>query len=261
MVRIEVHAPLGLDVELGERLQRRFELDDAWVSTASPTSERDRLQELGRVGATIFTDGVTPDSMLGVSWGRTMHALVSALPTLPPCGAVQVAGGLPDDAMDGASSLIRTLHQRAGGELYLLHAPLVVADSVTASRLRKDPTISATLATYSSLTAVVHGVGAWEPETSLVTRVLSDRDRRHLRQKNAVAEVCGLFLAGDGEVVHGPLTERTLAINEQHLRAAPRVLAVAGGAPKAVAIRALLLSGLCTQLVTDAEAAAAMLAM
>src|SRR5690606_22114099 len=101
-----------------------------------------------------------PGRAIGIAWGRSMRALVDALPALPACPVVQVAGGLPHDSDDSAADLVRRLAQLGGGQAHLLHAPLFVGDGAVAASLRAEPAIATTLERCSQLHLVLLGVGA-----------------------------------------------------------------------------------------------------
>lgn len=260
LVRIEVTSPFGVALELGQRLREAFDLNDAWVLDTFDVAAPELRAELGRLAARMVAGTVESDDVLGIAWGQTMRALVEALPPLPPCPAVQIAGGLPSDPQEDAVALVRRLADHTGGPAYPLHAPLFVTRDRIADSLRAEPQIAATLAMFPRLTKVAVGVGAWDPETSPVAAALLPADREHLREARAVAEVCGLFLTADGTVIDGPLARRSLAVGFEQLRAGPQVFVVAGGREKAAAIRAVLGAGICANLVTDRAAAEVLLA-
>lgn len=258
LVQIDVRAPLVIDVEISDQLQRTFGLKEAWVVTDTELHGRETHGRLGEVGALMLTETAKADDAIGIAWGRTMRALVDAAHGLPSCPTIQVAGGLPDDSGDGAAELVRRLAQISGGRPYLLHAPLFVADPSIAASLRAEPAIARTLDRFGDLRTVLLGVGRWDAERSAVARTLKPRDIKALDKAGTVAELCGLFLAEDGSSTLPELAERAVAISERHLRDVPDVIVVAGGREKAQAIAAVVRSGLCTRLVTDPAGASAL---
>ena len=259
IVRIEIVPPFGVDAELGQRLADAYGLDEAWVLDAGDAGEEDLRKELGRLGALMLADLIAPGDVLGVAWGGTMRALVDALPPLPECTVVQVAGGLPGGAHDSSLELVLRVAARTSGEVYQLHAPLYVADPATAASLRGEPQIARTLAMFSRLTTVAMGLGPWD-RRSPVAAVLTPGDLDLLEGAGVVAEVCGLFVASDGTVIDGGLARRAMTVTLEQLRATPNVLGVAGGRRKAAAFQAVLAAGILTRVVTDRAAAGAALA-
>lgn len=240
VVRVEINAPHGVDTALGQRLRERYGLTQAWVVDVP----HDQIvAELGRVAAMVLADLVTADDVLGISWGRTMRAVVDALPTLPPCPVVQVAGGLPDRLGDGAVELVRRIADLTGGPAYPLHAPLFVTEQGVADQLRAEPVLTQTFAMFARLTVVAMGIGN---ETSPVAMTLP-------QPASVTAEMCGLLIADNGAVLRTPAT--TMALSREELSHTRHVLAVAGGPDKSPAVAAALRTGLISHLVTDRSAA------
>ena len=75
-----------------------------------------------------------------------------------------------------------------------------------------------------------------------------------------VADIAGILLTEEGLPVDEAFQERCIGISFEQLRAVPRVVAVAAGASKAAAVRAVARAGLISELVTDHALAEAVLA-
>lgn len=260
LVRIEIAAPLSLDVKLGRLVRDAYGLADAWVVDLDERAPDPVARRLGQVGATMVAALVVSDKPVGIAWGRTMRALADSITDLPRCPVVQIAGGIRGDLDDDAAVVARQLARASGGPAHLLHAPLFVADAHVAAGLRAERTVSLTLERFEELQLVIVGVGAWHAASGLATTVLLQDDVDHLSEQGAVAEFCGVFLAEDGSEVGTRLDGRALAISAAQLRAVPCVVAVAGGPGKELAVQAVARSGLCTHLVTDRVVAEALLA-
>lgn len=86
---------------------------------------------------------------------------------------------------------------------------------------------------------------------------LGERDA--LMARGVVAELGAVLLDRQGRVVHA-LDDRLVGITADHLRQVPVKVAVGGGAGKTQAVLAVLRSGLCDVIVTDAHSARAALA-
>lgn len=250
IVEITVHSPLGIDHELSRGLMSAYGLTDARVIDDGVAHPDELMSKLGRAAAVMLGDLVSPRSVLGVSWGHTVRAVVDATTTLPECTIVQIAGGLPDRLEQGAGELVRRLAERTTASVYPLHAPLYVSDAITAVQLRGEQQIARTLAMFDRLSTVVFGVGSWSANSAIAS-VLGPEDRRHLERQGVVAEACGMFLTDDGAVVVDELAQKIIAISAKQLEAVPVVLAVAGGEAKNAAVRATLRSRLVSHLVTD----------
>jgi len=89
---------------------------------------------------------------------------------------------------------------------------------------------------------------------------LSDHDGARLLSRGVVAEFAATLVTDAGEIVHD-IDSRCLAISDEQIRAIPTRIAVAGGANKTRAIRAVLTSKLINGLVTDSITAQRLLAV
>jgi DNA-binding transcriptional regulator LsrR (DeoR family) len=262
VVRIEIDPHPEIDVTLSQELARAHGIRSAVVVRMIDGPEEFRRAQLGRACAALLAETLESSDVLGISWGRTLHAMVGHLPKLPACAVVQIVGSVPTLELDVNSlELVRRVAERATGPVYPLHVPLIVDTPETAAALRRDPHVTRTLAMFDGLTKAVVGIGAWAPGGSTVRAALDDDDVRATDAAGCVADVCSIVLAADGTELHAAgLPDRCIAIRSEQLRRVPDVLAIAGGAAKVPAIRAALRSGLIHRLVTNEEAACLLLA-
>jgi DNA-binding transcriptional regulator LsrR (DeoR family) len=257
IVRIEIDPLPELDLDLGDALARRHGIRGAVVVRSGVGSDELRLAQLGRAAAAVLGDVLEASDVVGISWGRTLHALVGQLPRLPACTVVQLVGSVPTLQLEVNSiELVRRIAERATGPVFPLHVPLIVGSAEMADALTSDSMAAATLDQFDSLTRAVVGIGAWTPGASTIRAALSDADARTVDAAGGIADIASIVLDADGDQVRAAgLPERCIAIREDQLRRVPDVIAIAGGADKAPAIRAALRSGLIHRLVTDEEAA------
>ena len=257
IVRIEIGSPSGIDIELSSRLAARHGLRDALVVRLIDGPEEFKREQLGMACAELLTQTLEASDVLGISWGRTLHAMVAHLSRLPACTVVQIVGGVPTLELDvNSMELVRRVADCAGGPVYPLHVPLLVDSPEMASALRSDPHVRKTVAMFDRLTRAVVGVGAWTASGSTVRAALPEEIALELDAAGAVADVCSTVLDAEGrEMRAAGLPGRFIAISRDQLEAVPDVIAIAGGAAKAPAILAALRSGLIHRLITDEEAA------
>jgi DNA-binding transcriptional regulator LsrR (DeoR family) len=257
VVRIEITAPAELNVDLSIELASRYGLRQAVAVRLSERREGTLRDELGRTAAELLGEIVEPDDVLGISWGRTLHAVVENLGRLPGCAVVQMVGSVPTlDLEVNSLELVRRLAEAANGPVYPLHVPLLVDTPEMAEALRREPHVARTVAMFGRVTKAVVGIGAWVPGGSSIRAALPEALVAELDGTGAVADVCSTLLDDSGhELESTSLRRRLIAIGLQQLEAIPDVMAIAGGAAKARAIRAALESGLVHRLVTDEDAA------
>lgn len=259
VLRISVGAPQALGRDDVAELRLRYGLRDVHCVTlpegdADPHALRSAL---AREAATYLAAHVRPGEVLGFASGRTLAAIPEHLRELPQCDVVQLTG-LAGPPGETAGDLVRTISAISGGEPASLYVPLVASDAEAASMLRRQPGVAHTLARMGEVTRAVLAVGSWNPVVSQLAESISDDAAGGLIASGVRADVAAaLFDAAGGRV--SALDARTIAIPFDQLRAVPEIMVVAGGAEKHAALRAVLMAGFVTTLITDRAAALALL--
>ncbi len=260
LVRIELHSPGAIDLDLSVALKTAYALRHSVVIDSPEDDDALLRANLGRAAAELLTEIVGPDDVLGLAWARSLMAMRAELTQLASCPVVQLTGALSRPDVDESSiELVRDVARIAGGLAYYFYAPMIVADAVTAQALRAQPEIARAMSRFPDVTKAVVGVGAWRAEQSTVADAVSPRERREIRDLGVRVEVCGVQLDAAGTVLTTPLTARLIGIDATALLAIPDVIAIAYGAPKAEAVRSAVRSGIVSSLVTHAGMASALL--
>lgn len=257
IVRIEIDPAPGVDAAISGELAAAYGIRSAIVVQAVAGPPDFTRAQLGAAAADLVAETVEAADVIGISWGRTLRAMVEQLPRLPACTVVQLVGSVPSMDLDmNALELVRRMTLLGAGRVFPLHVPLIVDTAGTADRLREDPHAAQTFATFPRVTRAIVGIGAWTAGESTLRSAVSAADAAGIDRAGAVADVCSMLLDADGrEVRAAGLPGRCLAIRADELRRVPDVLAVADGAAKVPAIRAALRSGLVHRLVTTEETA------
>lgn len=259
IVKIEVVPPANVDLDLSEEISRRFGVRQALVVRSDENDDdrpaRDR--RLGVACASVLSEMLTEESVLGVSWGQTLHALVDVLPELPRTEVVQMVGGVPNAALHlNSMELVRRLGECTGGVVRALHAPLVVSDAAVAAGLKADQHVKETFEAFGRITHALVGVGSWDGDRSALKGMLPEDLVATLTGRGAVADVCSTVIDATGRALEvDRLEAHCLSVTERQLRQIPDVTAIAGGAEKARAIAAAVRAGLVHRLIIDTGAA------
>lgn len=257
IVRIDVRFPEAVSGPDPQQLAAELGVGRVRIS---PTGADDRStrEALGRSAAGELMAAAFDGATLGVSWSRTLDLAAGYVTDLPPCSIVQLAGALPVPGSGNSLELIQSLGRLDGVDTWPLWAPLVVENAATAQSLRRLPEIGGTLAQAGALDAAIVAVGAWQPGLSTVWDRVDNRLRLEAARAGAVAECSGRLLDAAGQPVVSELDERVLAVTIDQLQHTPLVVAVARGAARADAVRAVLAAGFVTTLLVDGELAAAL---
>ena len=260
VVQIIVHSAEREHAGLESSLERAFGLREAIVVSPPDDGPDATARHLGAVAAAYLQRALADGDVVGLSWGRTVHALVSSVQPRLAEGArvVQIIGGAgaPEDDAH-AADVSRRLAQALGSQLTLLPAPWLVASAEARRALVSDPYVRAAFDQFGGLSLAFVGVGPLDANRGLdVEPGLADA----LREAGAVGDVAMCFFDRDGQPVEAPVEGRTLGISFDDLRGTGRVVGVAGGVDKHEAVRGALRTGVLDVLVTDAATAAAALA-
>jgi DNA-binding transcriptional regulator LsrR (DeoR family) len=262
LVRFEVSSAANTDTTLSAEVERAFGLERALVVADLDGPEEAVREALAGVAAAGIAELVQAPDVIGISWGRTLDALVAQLPRLKARRVVQVVGGMATlESAAGGVDLVRRLALRADAEGFALVAPLIVATAAGGESLRREPMIADTLRMIDEVTIALAGIGSWGPPSSRLMESFDDRETGRYVEQGVVADICGIMVRRDGTLLgSADLDARRIGILPEQLQAVPRVVAVAGGREKHEAIPAVLRSGLVDVLITDAGSARAALA-
>lgn len=258
LVRIEINTDAAIDADLSERLRRAYGLRRALVATGSFTDFDGLRHGLGRVAADLLSEVVTESDVLGVGWGRTLDAMAQHVRDLPACTIVQMSG-VVGDVQASSVDLVRQLTSVSRGPQYPIYAPLIMSDQRMKAALARQPGVATAMDLWKRITVAVVAVGSLDLTGSQVYAMLSDQGRAELDSLNVAAELCAIQFDAAGRPVRTNYSGRTLAISYRELSAVDEVIAIAGGHQKVEAIRASLISGVVTSLVTDRETAISLL--
>lgn len=265
LVTVQLNPDLLRGVSQAQALEERFDLAGAHVIPSLP-ADRDNSeglrQRLGNAGASVLATMLTPATVLGIAWGRTMADLAKALPKrdMPDVRVVQISGSsLGDDATSPEACTVH-IATRLGAHCHNFHAPAVVSSAELRDLLMQEIPLAQHFSRVHSCAAVVFGVGEltdttrWADGDQMIRPVAADYLAR-----GSAGILIGRFIDANGQAVAGPLSGRQIGMELDDLVRIETRLCVAGDVAKAPAIRAALAGGYVTHLVTDSATAGLLL--
>ena len=153
-----------------------------------------------------------------------------------------------------AADATRQLAALTGAQPLFLRIPGVVPNvQVRETRLAYDADARRALALLDQMQMALVGIGTCEIVEPLVAgdNFFTTDQFAEATRLGAVGQVNLRFIAADGSPVASELDDLVVGVTLEQLHRTPRVLAVAGGPSKYLAIRAALLGGWVNALVTD----------
>jgi DNA-binding transcriptional regulator LsrR (DeoR family) len=220
-------------------------------------------ERVGRAAARLLVERLRPDDVLGVSWGRTVLALSQAMQAkaLPGVSVVQITGSAIGTYRFSAELCASNIANRIGGRCVYLHAPGILSNREMKRMLMREPTLIEQFRIMGTCNKISYGVGSVAASsTAFDTGFLSPEEAAPYLARGAVAVLAGRFVDARGRAVAGELDDRMIGMTVQEIAKIPERICVAAGHDKAEAIRALLVGGYITTLVTDEETARNLLA-
>ncbi|TFD48845.1 sugar-binding transcriptional regulator [Cryobacterium frigoriphilum] len=270
-IRIEIVHPRARRPALERRLREKIGLHDAIVVSTAGIDAFDNaaaaaveLQSRTAHAAAEYLTALRPaPRTLGVSWGHTLHAVAHHLGQGWAHGVavVQINGSVSLTRSAGvAAQAAVAIAQKGAGTATLLPSPAILERRETRLAIESDRTVAAVLAEAAGASAYLFSAGqADENSVHVASGYLSVDEMAALVAHGAVGDVVGRYINARGDIVDAELDDRTLGIRLQQLRAAAVTIAVISGAAKHEIARAVVVSGLCTVLVTDEDTALALL--
>jgi DNA-binding transcriptional regulator LsrR (DeoR family) len=256
LVRIELHYEGEIDLDLSVRLGTQYGLRRCLVIDSPEDDEALLRTNVGRVAAGLLAEIVDKDDVLGLAWSRTLMAMRSALTALAPCAVVQLTGALwRPDVDEGSIELVRDVARIANGPAFCFYAPMILPEAGTARSLRAQTEVAQAIDRFGELTKAIVTIGAWARGQSTVADAISETEFAQHERLGTCAELCGIQLDSEGNVLTTALSERIVGIGPEQLRAVPEIVAIAYGTPKARAVRAAVRGGFVTSLITHGSLA------
>lgn len=261
IVQITVSTPRHLFSDLETRLEKTYGLDEVIVVEAHTDDSRENIiHELGVAAAGYLERSVTAETILGISWGSTLHSMVAALHSkhLPKTKVVQIIGGLGQpEAEVHATDLCHRLARSLGSQLTLLPVPGIVASQQACHVLLSDLYIRQVIEMFNHLDIAFVGIGAPHPNSVLIrdSSILSSAELDCLLQNGAVGDIALRFFDAQGGPVQSDIDQRVIGITFEQLKRTPRVVGIAGGPEKFQAILGVLRGKLVNVLITDSKTA------
>lgn len=256
LVQITINSKIASCTELEQRLIERYGLADAIVV---PTPDRaEHVRDAIAVGAgTYLSKTITDGLTVGISWGRTLRAVLRSIQgrKFESLSIVALLGGLSHVSGINTFEIVSDLAGLFNADQHFFAAPIYASSEKARDVILQQDAIRETYEKARKVDLAIITVGEMV-ESLLVTYGLGGGDQvRTLMAAGAVGDVIGHFIDADGAIVDHPLNRRTVGISLEDLRGIRKVVLVAGGRKKLDIIRAALRGRYATVLVTDEHSA------
>ena len=212
---------------------------------------------LGKEGSQLLANLVQANSKIAITGGSSVAALAPYLQPenhLKSAQFIAARGGIGEEMSQQANVLAAQFAKACHATYKTLFLPEFLSEQAYVA-MKAEPSVQEIIRLYEQVNVVIHGIGTAQEMAE--KRGSSEEETALLREKGAVAEAFGYYFNEEGEIVH---QLHTICIQPEHVKNSDHVIAIAGGAHKAKAIKAYLkCAAKQTILIIDEEAAKAML--
>jgi DNA-binding transcriptional regulator LsrR (DeoR family) len=235
-VKVTIDGAMIECVELENRLATRFGLD---ICEVAPDLEA---------------------RVIGLGHGRTLAATVQQLPRLdaPTLKFVSLFGGLTRNYSANPHDVMHRIAEKTGARAYVMPVPFFANTANDREVLLAQRGVAEVFQLANGSSLKLTGIGTVDDNAQLVTSgMIEPKEARAIHAAGGVGELLGHFFDAQGRLLHTALTARTLTV--AFAADKDQIVAVAGGADKVQAIKAVLLSRHLKGLITDERTAKALL--
>ena len=260
VVKVTIDGEIVECAELEDQLCTRYGLD--FCEVAPDLGEENLpLRALGLAGAAFLRReierGDTP--VIGLGHGRTLAAAIHEMPRIDATGIrfVSLLGGLTRHYAANPHDVMHRLAAKTGAQAYVLPVPFFANSAEDRAVLLAQPGVREIFDMSGGAGLKLVGIGTADSGAQLVASgMIEPREIAEINAAGGAGEMLGHFFDAQGGVLETTLTARTLSV-ELNTRDDSRIVAIAGGAEKVGAVRAVLRSGWLRGLITDEATARA----
>jgi len=261
IVRISIASKLAENVDLEERLKKRFGLAEAEVVLSLTDGETELAEVLGAAACEPLTrhfrDGVT----VGVGWGVTLKAFAEAMPEtqLQDAAVVSMLGSLTRRSSMDAFEAATTLSARLHAECFHLPGPILCDSEASRDTLMRQPMLQDVLNQALQADIAVISVGGLDSGTIRRMRFVDEAEFQDVLAAGAIGNFLGHYIDDEASIIDHPVNQRVIGVKPQDLTQIPHRIMISGGPNKVRALAAILRRQLLTGIVTDQKTAHALL--
>jgi len=263
-VRISIHSPFSLCIELEEALRTRFGLTT--VSIAPRAAAEDHAQQVVAAQLGSYWSRLLADSAIdhfGIAWGNTLHYGVRAVKPVrrrPRLNVVSVMGGLPKGSDVNSFEITARLAELYGATPNYLTAPVYASTESSRDTIVAQDVFQHSLSAIRRCDAITTSVGDMSPRSLLIRDGLpGDVAVQELEAQGAVGDIMGHFIDAKGRPISHEINQRVIGIDPWEFRGKSNIALASGGTHKVSIIHAALRTGIYDTFISEQRTATALL--
>lgn len=254
IVSIHIHGYEQENTEYERILEESFGLKQA-IIVSDYGDSKFAIHKVANVAAQHLERTIQQGDVIGVSWGRTLAAVIREMEyqRKSECRVVQLVGAQNmHQFLLKSDEIAREMANKLDCPSYILYAPVVVAREETKEMLLGERTIQESFNLMKKCRIGLFGIGQLTEDAVMCkTGHISREDLGKLRADGFCADIGMNPVRADGSWNNCYLEKRLLNADMECIRNMDNVIAVACGTEKAEAILAVLNSGVLDTLIMD----------
>ena len=260
IVEIKVNHSNERDTILENELKKHYPtLRKAIVVNTRYSAYIDGVLQLGKAGATYLQKLLKPETVIGITWGKTVYSAVSQLVSAVhnPVTAVQLTGYMKSSnlAVD-SRELVRTVASVYNGNYYYLDAPIYIRNQKILSILYEEPTSRETMKQMKQMDVILSGIGSRSSlplANPIFKEYLTGTDK--IAEKDCIGSLYGYVLNRSGTLADIELNQKRMGASFEDIMNVPHRIVIANGRHKAECISRALEQSLFNELIIDSDTA------
>lgn len=267
IVQIRVVAPGEEVSELGDKIKQRYpHLHNVIVVPVFDANADAVRMIIGRYAANYLGQIIEPNQKLALGCGRSLRAMVKALPKhkIPGITIVQAMGNLGHEAYDiDYNEIAREAAETLGGRVFYLSAPAILGQGSgpATNFVESNPMVQETLAHACQADIYVVGLGSLESDMVYTHFGLVKQNELDELIGYAVGDICGRFFDINGWEHRSVFSERVVGISLDDLKDAQFSIGVAGGPDKVAPLLGAIRGRFINVLISDEQTIHSVLAL
>lgn len=263
LVRVWIEHPIARCLDLAAALTARFGLVRAEVVPTDPGSEGGTVG-IAEAGAAEISRWLKREQpiVMAVGTGRTLKAAVEHLPPMS-CRQhciVSLTGNVGPDGTAAYYNVIFSMAEVIDARHFPMTLPVYLATAEERALMSRQSLLRSTLALAGAADVTFVGIGQMDDQAPLYLDSFLTREELAAEQAaGAVGEICGWIFDREGRLLPTGANARTASAPIPS-RDRSKVIAIAKGRTKRLAIAAALRGGLVNGIITDEATAEALLA-
>lgn len=256
IVEIAISGEARRNTFLENLLLKNYALKDTIVVAGLPEDQEKQFHAVTRAAAGYVDSILERHSIVGISRGATIRAVVDSLEPgrKLPVKIVQLIGLMNNPSQNEEEmDLVRRFAAAYGGTYHNLFSPFVLDNETDRQVLKRVAAVDRTVELARDADIVLTSVGRYDPNNEDIfwNAYLGVKDKIQIQKQGAVGLFCGRLYDVEGRILSEDMQSKIFGLSLEEIVQKPRVVGVACGRQKTEAILGALRGKLLKTLITD----------